>query len=1117
MKQVKFTRLLKTLLIASFIGFIGQSVSGQASITTIGSALSENFNTLTQNAGSNTAWSDNSTLTGWYAATDANNSISTYKANPGGNTNAGLYSFGSTGASDRALGFFPSDAFTGTGANAKGYLGWRLKNNTGKDIGTIRVTWTGEQWRKAVDANIQYLRLSYQVGSSETNLTAGTYVTTNSSFASPIHNAGVATTLDGNSVANTITGISIDINVKIPNGQEIMLRWEDTNDPANHTLAIDDVSFTAIKEAQSITFGALATKVYGDAPYALTASASSGLTVTYSSSNTNVATIISNTITITGAGTSNIKATQNGNSQFAPADTVAQLLTVKPQPPVAVTASNVTTQGFTANWNTASGATSYYLYVSTDPNFLSPAPTISSVGNVLLSDIPSGLQPGTTYYYKLKSYNSGIYSDYSNVVSITLTAGIQTYNIIASPTFTTVTLNWSNGNLSSRAVFVKEGTGAITVPEDGFRYTESTDWSTLGDQLGTSGYYCVYYGSGSSVSLTNLYPGRTYTVQAFEFDGDEWNENYLTDISGANNPITFVPWPTTTWTNSVGVSSLENWTTAGRWDHNTVPTASLHPAVLVYIDGNCEVSTIAECNNLTIKASHGGINPKLTIDAEKSLNVVSTLTNSGTSASILIKSSATLANGTLTFGSGNPSGSVEMYSKANWNLSNPAGSKYAWQFFSLPVKTITAGNTFSGLLGNNSGSTRYVREWDESSVGFYDAWVLGGSNQSLYKSSGSTLDQNHGYELVQQNPTTYTFAGELLNTDFTQTLSYSPGAAFAGQHIFGNPYTAAIQIANIQFGSNTEHSVYLYNTGTYNDWDGGSGNRVGAETPGSGPGQYTVSTPATAGVGGVPSQVPTAGSFLVKSINASGSISISKSTGLGANTDLQRVKGLSAPTSNKTNTRIDVIGQNFSDRMWIFTFPTCTRNFDNGFDGRKMLGISGTTQLYSVENDGIYQINAVNDMNESYIGFQPGNDTQFKLVFNHENAISNYGSIYLVDLVANQTVDITQSGTEYPFTASPTDATTRFKIITQTTGTVNPTDNSSKLKMFNSESAIYVQNFTEKQATYMLYNVSGKLMQRVSVDANSIKTISTKNLNSGVYVAKSETETDKVTQRFIIR
>ena len=66
-------------------------------------------------------------------------------------------------------------------------------------------------------------------------------------------------------------------------------------------------------------------------------------------------------------------------------------------------------------------------------------------------------------------------------------------------------------------------------------------------------------------------------------------------------------------------------------------------------------------------------------------------------------------------------------------------------------------STFSNLLGNNGSSSRFVREWDESSVGYFDAWVLAGDGlTSLYKTGSSNLDQNHGYELVQQNPTTYT-------------------------------------------------------------------------------------------------------------------------------------------------------------------------------------------------------------------------------------------------------------------------------------------------------------------------------------------------------------------------
>lgn len=72
------------------------------------------------------------------------------------------------------------------------------------------------------------------------------------------------------------------------------------------------------------------------------------------------------------------------------------------------------------------------------------------------------------------------------------------------------TVNWTNGNGTRRAVFMKETAGAITNPSDGLKYTASTDWSVKGTQLGTSGYYCIYDGTGTSVSVTNLLSGTVY-------------------------------------------------------------------------------------------------------------------------------------------------------------------------------------------------------------------------------------------------------------------------------------------------------------------------------------------------------------------------------------------------------------------------------------------------------------------------------------------------------------------------------------------------------------------------------------------------------------------------------
>ncbi len=85
-------------------------------------------------------------------------------------------------------------------------------------------------------------------------------------------------------------------------------------------------TLTIAKSAQTITFGALGNQTYGAAPFALTATASSGLVVTYSV--TGPATVTGSTLTITGVGQVVVTAAQAGNATYAAATSVSQSFTV---------------------------------------------------------------------------------------------------------------------------------------------------------------------------------------------------------------------------------------------------------------------------------------------------------------------------------------------------------------------------------------------------------------------------------------------------------------------------------------------------------------------------------------------------------------------------------------------------------------------------------------------------------------------------------------------------------------------------------------------------------------------------------------------------------------------
>jgi len=81
--------------------------------------------------------------------------------------------------------------------------------------------------------------------------------------------------------------------------------------------------------SQTITFAALADKTLGDAPFAVSASASSGLTVSFTSLTTAICTVSNTTVTLVAAGTCTIRASQPGDVTYLPAPDVEQSFAVR--------------------------------------------------------------------------------------------------------------------------------------------------------------------------------------------------------------------------------------------------------------------------------------------------------------------------------------------------------------------------------------------------------------------------------------------------------------------------------------------------------------------------------------------------------------------------------------------------------------------------------------------------------------------------------------------------------------------------------------------------------------------------------------------------------------------
>jgi hypothetical protein len=236
----------------------GESISASAiSISTLGTPLTQNFNTLSQSGTSN-AWADDTTLSGWYSQFELNSTApTTYLGVTGSSTTAGLRSLGINGAalvSDRALGSVPIDLGADTTIGTV-FTALKLVNSSGSTISSLDVSYIGEQWRAAgctgagCSVVAQKLDFQYQVAAAGTITDANTpstgWVDFNSlDFVSPIVGSSSASSLDGNLAANR-TAKSGSVSVTVSPGQEVWIRWININDPnLDHVLAIDDVSIT---------------------------------------------------------------------------------------------------------------------------------------------------------------------------------------------------------------------------------------------------------------------------------------------------------------------------------------------------------------------------------------------------------------------------------------------------------------------------------------------------------------------------------------------------------------------------------------------------------------------------------------------------------------------------------------------------------------------------------------------------------------------------------------------------------------------------------------------------------------------------------------------------------
>jgi len=223
-------KIILALLAITTVGI----AHAQTPVSITGTTYTQNFNSLdtTSTPSSNLPAGWSIYEKGTSAAVDQK-----YKAGTGSSNAGDTYSYGLSG-NDRALGSLCS-------STNKPRYGVGFTNNTGSTITSLAISYTGEQWRSGdVAAVPDSLILEYSTTATAINDTLSSWSQNYAlMFNSVITNLS-NTALDGNLPANRIAKNGT-INVTIPNGATIFLRWDDISIAGSDDgLAIDDLNIT---------------------------------------------------------------------------------------------------------------------------------------------------------------------------------------------------------------------------------------------------------------------------------------------------------------------------------------------------------------------------------------------------------------------------------------------------------------------------------------------------------------------------------------------------------------------------------------------------------------------------------------------------------------------------------------------------------------------------------------------------------------------------------------------------------------------------------------------------------------------------------------------------------
>jgi hypothetical protein len=259
--------------------------------------------------------------------------------------------------------------------------------NVGTYSGNISLTSTGATEKTIATASSTISKASQTIDAISS---IGSKAFGDAAFAvtAPSSSSSLPVTLSVKSGPATISGNTVTLT-----GVGTVVLAANQVGNTNYNAATEvTTSFTVVKDTQTIgTFASVSSKTFGDAPFAVTPpSSSSGLAVTLSVKS-GPATILGNSVTLTGAGTVVIAANQVGNANYNAASEATTTFSVSKATQTIGTFTSIGNKTFgdapfAITAPTASSALAVTLSVKSGPATISGnTVTLTGAGNVVIA------------------------------------------------------------------------------------------------------------------------------------------------------------------------------------------------------------------------------------------------------------------------------------------------------------------------------------------------------------------------------------------------------------------------------------------------------------------------------------------------------------------------------------------------------------------------------------------------------------------------------------------------------------------------------------------------------------------------------------------------------------